>query len=161
MLELYLLRHGKATKFTDESTDFERHLNKQGTAQINQIGYRLKKEFPNIGQIISSKAQRTTETSEIVNFYLELPKINFLDDLYLANHLKILNTLNEFGKAKKLLYVGHNNGISDLASYLSGERILMSTGELVVLEFDLENWNALSQETGKIVHQIQPKIKSF
>lgn len=161
MLELYLLRHGKATKYTSESTDFERHLNKQGTAQINQIGYRLKNEFPGISQIISSTAQRTTETSEIVNFYLEVPKINFFDELYLANYDTILTSLCKEAKAEKVLYVGHNNGISDLASYLANERILLSTGELIILQFELDNWELLSGGLGIIKNQIKPKIKSF
>ena len=44
MLTLYLLRHGKATKQTDEKADFTRHLNKEGVAQVNQSGYILREK---------------------------------------------------------------------------------------------------------------------
>ena len=44
MLHLFLLRHGKATKYQDDISDYSRTLNKQGTAQVNQLGYILREK---------------------------------------------------------------------------------------------------------------------
>jgi len=161
MLKLFLLRHGKATKFIDQASDFMRALNKQGTAQVNQIGYILCQNKTEISQIISSDAQRTVETAEIVNFYLKLKPIEFRTDLYLAKYGLILHQIGLTGKGKNILYVGHNNGISDLASYLTGKQIDLSTSQLVEIHFDLDSWQEITKDSGTFVNQIIPEIHSF
>ena len=60
MLNLYLLRHGKAANPEGYSEDFDRPLNKKGIVQINQIGYKLNNDGHKIDQIISSSAKRTS-----------------------------------------------------------------------------------------------------
>lgn len=161
MLKLFLLRHGKATKFIDQESDFMRPLNKQGTAQVNQIGYILRQNKTAINQILSSDAQRTVETAEIVNFYLNLNQIEFKNDLYLANYGIILHQIGLLGKGKNILYVGHNNGISDLASYLIGKQIDMSTSQLIEIHFDLDSWQEITKDSGIFVNETIPEIHSF
>ena len=161
MLQLLLLRHGKAVKYQDDTTDFNRHLNKEGTAQINQVGYILRERGLKPGQIISSGAVRTTQTAEIANHFLQLPKIEFDDQLYLANKTAILHKINTAAKAKILLYVGHNNGISDLASYLTGKQTDMSTGELVHLQFEFDDWKLVSGHTARLVERLIPDVHTF
>lgn len=161
MLKLFLLRHGKATKFIDEESDFMRPLNKQGTAQVNQIGYLFRQTKTEVHQIISSDAQRTVETAEIVNFYLKLKQIEFKNDLYLANYGVIMHQIGLLGKGKNLLYVGHNNGISDLASYLTGKRFDLSTSHLVEIHFDLNSWQEITKDSGTFANEIIPEIHSF
>lgn len=161
MLKLFLLRHGKATKFIDDESDFMRPLNKQGTAQVNQIGYILRQNKTMVEQIISSDAQRTAETAEIVNFYLKLKQIEYKNDLYLANYGVIMHQIGLVGKNKNLLYVGHNNGISDLASYLTGKQISMSTSHLVEIHFNLDSWQEITKDSGIFVSEIIPEVHSF
>src|SRR5688572_20965142 len=161
MLQLLLLRHGKAVKYQDDTTDFNRRLNKEGTAQVNQVGFILRGQGKRVGQIISSGAVRTTETAEIVNHFLKLPKIEFDNDLYLADKTTILHKLCTQGRSEILLYVGHNNGISDLAGYLTGKEILMSTGELVTLEFNSNDWKMVTGHSGRLVSRLVPDIHSF
>lgn len=158
---LFLLRHGKAVKFTDDSSDFGRHLNKLGTAQVNQIGYILKNEGLNIDYILSSGAVRTTETAEIMNHYLGLSSIDFDDTLYLADRKVIFERVETVSRGKSLLYVGHNNGISDFASYLTGESILMSTSQLVEIHFQVSSWKEISKDMGIIARVIKPDVLAF
>ena len=158
MLRLFLLRHGKATNNQDDTNDFNRQLNKKGQIQANQIGFILKeKGFP-IDWILSSSALRTTETAEIINHYIKLPKIQFERDLYLADCPSILKRINQIQGLKNLLYVGHHNGISELASYLSGKAFAMSTAELILIEFDFDSWNLVSAGTGKVIEKIVPDV---
>jgi phosphohistidine phosphatase len=161
MLHLLLLRHGKAVKYQDDTTDVNRHLNKEGTAQVNQVGFILRAQGGNVGQIISSGALRTTETAEIVNHYLGLAKIEFDDDLYLADKSIILHKICSGGKSQRLLYVGHNSGISDLATYLTGKNIDMATSELVTISFDLDDWKLITAHAGRLVERLVPDIHSF
>lgn len=161
MLHLFLLRHGKATKYQDDMGDFGRTLNKQGTAQVNQIGYILKEKGIKIDHILVSSAARTTETAEIVNHYLSCKSIQFEKELYLAEHDKIFQMIAKHCKGTALLYVGHNNGISDLAAYLTGMPVLMSTSQLVEIEFPFDNWKMISAATGSMKLNIKPDVHSF
>ena len=161
MFRLFLLRHGKATRFVDDAGDFDRHLNKQGTAQANQIGYILKNEQIGIDFMLSSGAVRTAETAEILNHFLGLREIEFDDSLYLASKKTLFERISGVHKGKSLLYVGHNNGISDLAGYLTGESLLMSTGQLVEIHFDISSWKEISQDTGILARTIKPDVLAF
>ncbi len=161
MLNLFLLRHGKATKNQDDIADFTRALNKQGTAQVNQVGYILREKGVKIDHMLVSSATRTTETAEIVNHYLNCKNIQFEKDFYLADCAAILKLINQWGQGSSLLYVGHNNGISDFAAYLTGQPVLMSTSQLIEIEFDFDNWSMISSGTGSIKMNIKPDVHSF
>lgn len=161
MLHLFLLRHGKATKYQDDMNDFSRTLNKQGTAQVNQIAYILKEKGIKVDHILVSSAARTTETAEIVNHYLNCKSVQFEKELYLADQNTILQKITKNGKGTYLLYVGHNNGISDLAAYLTGMPVLLSTSQLVEIEFPFDNWKMISAATGSMKLNIKPDVHSF
>ncbi|MBI3133924.1 MAG: histidine phosphatase family protein [Bacteroidetes bacterium] len=161
MLELLLLRHGKAIKNQSDTDDFSRHLNREGTAQVNQVGFILRSQNRDIGQIISSGATRALETAEIINHFMGVGKVEYDDALYLTDKTTILHKLCTTGKAKVLLYVGHNNGISDLASYLTGLNIEMSTSELITIMFDATDWKMITGHSGKLVNRLVPDIYSF
>ena len=161
MLQLYILRHGKAVKPADSIKDFNRKLNKKGTAQVNQIGHILQQDKVKIDQIIASGAQRTQETAEIMDFYLQTNGIKFDDALYLANRENIGQLLSKNAKEKVVLLVGHNFGLSDFVNYLSGDNLLLSTSMLVQINFNFDDWNMLGHETGTIERLIEPQVHTF
>jgi phosphohistidine phosphatase len=161
MLKLYLLRHGKATKSTDEKADFERHLNKEGTAQVNQTGYILKSEQLKLDQIIASEAVRTSETAEIINHFIGLPTIKYDKGFYMTTYDEVWERFCLYAKGERVMYVGHNNAISDLASYLTGRNIGMSTGHLIEIQFDTDAWVLVSRGSGKVVREIVPDVHCF
>lgn len=88
MLNLYVIRHGKAVRPEDAVNDFSRELNKKGTAQTNQVGDLLKRADVKIDLIVTSGAKRTAETAEIINFHLNAKAVYYTDDLYLADRKK-------------------------------------------------------------------------
>lgn len=162
MLNLYLIRHGKAVNFQDDNTDFKRSLNKKGTAQVNQLGYVLSKKGGNNDLlIIASGAFRTRETAEILNHYLKKKSVTFDNEFYLAEKFTILKKLISLANAKNIVFVGHNNGISDLASYLTGKNILLSTSEMAHLRFNVNEWDEISAETGELVEVFKPDVLAF
>ncbi len=143
MLKLFLLRHGKAQNPIQGQDDYDRPLNKKGVVQINQIGAYFNTTDFNVEQIISSKAKRTFETAEIMNHYLKVQDIEYSKELYLANEHEILEHIKTHGKAKELLYVGHNFGISNIASLFTGSSLSLTTGMLVEFQFDVKDWNSI------------------
>jgi phosphohistidine phosphatase len=147
MLDLYLLRHGKAGKANDGETDYDRQLNKKGVAQIEGVGKHLSEEGQKINQLISSSATRTKETSQIILKHIEIEKSSFHDDLYLASNNAIIKLIHKEAKEKTVIYVGHNFGISDLATELSNQQIAMSTGMIVHLTFDCDDWININKES--------------
>ena len=158
MHKIFLLRHGKATNPKEGQDDFKRALNKKGIAQINLVGNELNSSNQNIGLIISSSALRTTETTEITNFHLNVDKIKYDKNLYLARHDFILKKIIEMADSKEILYVGHNFGISDLASYLAGYTISMLTGMLVEISFEIEKWSDIKPNSGTVVRTYVPNV---
>lgn len=158
MLKLFLLRHGKAVNAEEGVDDFKRGLNKKGVAQINQLGIYLEELNTIIDEIVSSSAIRTKETAEIANHFIELGKITYAEELYLASQNEILKYISENVNGKNVLYVGHNFGISELASFLVDQPISMSTGMLVEIELNIAEWKELGKGKGKMKRFIQPNI---
>ena len=158
MLNLYLLRHGKAANPENYDKDYDRPLNRKGIVQINQIGYKLQTQGNQVSQLISSSALRTRQTAQTANFYLGIQDVSYHDELYLASSETILECIQKNAKADSILYSGHNFGISDLASYLSDELYSLSTGMLIHFEFDLDNWSAITKGSGRVIEAYPPNI---
>ena len=58
-----------------------------------------------------------------------------MDDLYLANPNDLLEAMQRFAKQTQcLLMIAHNPGVSTLASALSGQRMGLGTGHIVVVD---------------------------
>ncbi|MCC7454908.1 MAG: histidine phosphatase family protein [Crocinitomix sp.] len=161
MLNLYVIRHGKAVRPEDAVNDFNRELNKKGTAQTNQVGDLLKRADVKIDLIVTSGAKRTAETAEIINFHLNAKAVYYTDDLYLADRKKIQKIISKHGKGDNVLLVGHNNGLSDFVSYLSGKNLVLSTSMLVHLSFDLKDWSEIDANLAKIELIFEPNVHSF
>ena len=158
MLNLYLLRHGKAANPEKYDNDYDRPLNKKGIVQINQIGYKLQHQDNKIDQLISSAALRTQQTADIVNAYLGIQDVSLHQDLYLAANDIILKKIQEEGREKTILYCGHNFGISDIASYFADDLYSMSTGMLIHFEFNVDNWTDIGRGTGSVIEAYPPQI---
>ena len=151
----FILRHGKAENAQQNQKDYDRPLSSKGKEQAHKMGQFLADK--GIEQIISSSAQRTKDTTSIVNEYLKVNDITFVDELYLADLSTIKEKISTLAHKDKVLYVGHNFGISDLVSDLSGQRIGLSTCELAYFNMEVDNWHHLSSETGSLIEIISPK----
>lgn len=144
MKKLILLRHGKAEEFA--ATDFERGLKERGSAQSKQRGAWLKqKQFiPDL--ILSSDAQRTRETTQQVIDGLELPDapVQWQHALYNATSSTILSHILTTDDAiQTLLVIGHNNGISELASFFHSDYVGLKTSGFAVFDFATKHWSEL------------------
>lgn len=121
---------------------------------------RLSAEINSDLTLLSSSARRTRETSAYLEtaFAAHAVSIRFEDQLYLAPVRMLLQVIQETDPAlDQLVLVGHNPGMSELASLLADEPVNMVTSHVIGLQLHVEDWEAVVQGTGSIVYFDFPK----
>lgn len=116
---LTLLRHGSAESPDQWAEDFERPLTKHGISEARRMAMRLleRRLVPQL--ILTSPAERTWSTAQIVARIMELDERQLRCDraLYLATPETIWTLVaQQPASVRHLLICGHNPGLSDLAS---------------------------------------------
>lgn len=155
MLRLHLLRHAKTEQTSPTGKDFDRPLMPKGNLQCEGLKMFFK-TLPPIDTVYCSMAKRTQQTLEVL--LNRLPEPNYGDDLYLCGSKTMLQLLWSEKPKGDILIVGHNFGISDLASYFSDEDIELRTGEYIRLVFDCDNWSETSRGMGVIKERFRPEV---
>ena len=134
---LHLLRHAKTEKFAVTGKDYDRPLASKG--------------------IHVSAANRTQETAKTI-----FPEytLHFCKELYLASSQELLQYINKLSTSNDLFLIGHNEGLSELATSLIGENILLKTASYLAITFDCKNSAEISRHNGMILHLYRPEIMS-
>lgn len=144
---LYLLRHSDAVNSADN--DYNRKLSHLGKDKAHHFSTKFSTDF-SFDLVLCSSANRTKETLNLLE--LKQTEILFYDSLYLAEKEMLLAEIEKVPvRISNLLIIGHNNGLSDLAMYLTGSNIHLSTCQMVQIQLETNAWNLLGQETGRIV----------
>ena len=144
---LYLLRHSDAVNSADN--DYNRKLSHLGKDKAHHFSTKFSAEF-SFDLVLCSSANRTKETLNLLE--LKQTEMLFYDSLYLAEKEMLLAEIEKVPvRITNLLIIGHNNGLSDLAGYLTGSNIHLSTCQMVQIQLETNAWNLLGQETGRIV----------
>jgi phosphohistidine phosphatase len=158
MLELQLIRHAKTKQSSITGKDFDRELMDKGIAQANFLGRHISVNALDLGTIHCSSAARTQQTASIIRqHYSQKWTIHLNDTLYLAHYMELFSFLTEQESAIITL-IGHNEGISDLASYLVDDQIQLKTGEMLRLKIDLDKWEYISKATATITDRYRPEV---
>jgi phosphohistidine phosphatase len=160
MLTLNLIRHAKTQQTAPSGNDYDRELLDKGISQANVLGNYLQAHHISLGKMLCSGAARTQQTRSIICQHLtERCNFELTKKLYLSSHTEILSVIESAGNNEPVItIVAHNEGISDLASYLSGERIHLRTSEMISLAIPFESWTYLSQGTAGIIFQYRPAV---
>ncbi|APH74686.1 histidine phosphatase [Aquibium oceanicum] len=123
MRELLLLRHAKSAWGDPGLADFDRPLANRGKKAAPMVGRLLDERgwLPDFA--IVSPAKRTRQTWKCVAGELAaIPPVRFAEDLYEATAETILSAVKETPpEVGRLLVVGHNPGLEDMAAMLAGE----------------------------------------
>jgi len=153
------MRHGKAEEGYGKS-DFERDLMPKGIKKTLKVAQFLKAKNVRPEQMLVSMANRTLQTAEIVRDALSLSPSILREEkgLYLASINSVLNEIYGLDdQVNELMLIGHNPGISSLATYLCKKEIdWMPTSAIVGIELKLEKWNMLSNAKGKLLFYLKP-----
>jgi len=159
MKTIILLRHAKAEK-TIGVNDFDRKLSEKGIQQLPLIASYLERICEaKMLEVHCSAAKRTRLTLKSVEHAVTIARKRFEKSLYLADVSELLGYLNGLDTpADTILLVGHNNGISDLVNYLTDEDVYLSTGGVVVLQINSDNWTEVSAGTADMMDHFSPRI---
>jgi phosphohistidine phosphatase len=137
-----LLRHGHADEHPD---DFSRTLSETGRSGAIAAGKSLALAgwFPEV--VLASAAPRAVATAELAARACGFSAEMTLDrGLYLASDARCLIALRGLPEqASSVWLVGHNPGLSRLASDLSGRHWELAPAEYASIELELERWSDL------------------
>lgn len=159
MKRIYLIRHGKAEDGYGKA-DFERSLIAKGEKKTRKIAQFLLEKHIKVDQLLVSMANRTKETAVLIADILEISRDKIIDEkaLYLASTTSILNVIYGVDDTvENIMIVGHNPGISNLATYLSGEDIdWMPTSSAVAISLKTHEWNDIPNAKSQLEFYIKP-----
>lgn len=164
MKTLYILRHAKSSWDNPSLADFERPLNERGLKTAPFMGEIMLKNNFKPELLLSSPAVRAKETVSLIKTSAKWQtKINFDERIYEASPQTLLNIVGELDKkAESAMIIGHNPGLEGLIKFITGELQAMPTAGLAVIDLEIEDWNEITPESGKLRTIVRPKeeIKS-
>jgi phosphohistidine phosphatase len=161
MLQLTLIRHAKSSWDNPALSDFDRPLNKRGMKNAPLMGKIVSKRGLAFDQIVASPALRAISTARLIAGKLGFPEqdIQQREELYDASLDELLDCVHSLdSQHENIALVAHNPGLTDLCNHLSGESIdNLPTCAVAVIEFDLDDWRAVYQDTGTLVLYEYPR----
>ena len=166
MRRLFLVRHAKAELATGRD-DYARKLTERGRADARRVAKALaaRRTLPDL--LIHSGAARAKQTAEILAAEWRT-KVELEEDvgLYDASLTTLLDRTRALGHAHKSVgLVGHNPGLGELATALTGSgaepevRRLSAkypTGAVAVLDFSIKRWEELERNSGMLALYLTP-----
>jgi phosphohistidine phosphatase len=156
---LIVLRHAKSD-WPEDVPDHDRPLAKRGRRDAPAIGRWLRANGYLPDMVICSTALRTRQTWQLVARQLgESPDVTFEPRAYAASAMTLLYLARELpATCQTALLIGHNPGVSDLASSLagtSGGRLSFPTAGVAVLDFD-GGWAELAPDGARLAAYVIP-----
>lgn len=173
MRRLMLLRHAKTETDAPSGRDQDRRLDNRGRRDATEIGGWIGRHPPFPDLVLVSHAVRAQQTWEIaweaMKELVPEPHVELMPELYGADAPQLLQTVHDASAAdpKRLMLVGHNPGMHELALALAGSgdaagrKALadnLPTSGLAVLDFDIDDWTDAAFRRGRLVLFVSPKL---
>lgn len=160
MKTLLILRHAKSSWKDENLPDHERPLNRRGKLAAPRAGEWLRQEalLPDI--ILSSTAVRAHQTAELAaaaGGYIG--EIRLVAELYAAGPEAYLQAVaNLEDRFERVMVVGHNPGLEELVSLLSGVSQPMPTAALACVKLEIATWGEIGRRPRGVISAIwRPK----
>ena len=172
MRRLMLLRHAKTENDAPSGRDQDRRLDDRGRIDAAEIGGWIARHPPFPDLVLVSPAVRAHQTWEIawnlMKDAVPQPRVEFLPELYGADPSQLLQTVHAASASdpQRLMVVGHNPGIHELALALAGSgdaagrKALadnLPTSGLVIFDFAVDHWGDAGFRRGELVLFVSPK----
>ncbi len=173
MRRLLLLRHAKTENESPSGRDQDRRLDERGRSDAAMIGGWIGAHPPAPDAVLVSPAVRAHQTWEIawqaMKRQVSPPQVEISPDLYGADPTQLLLAIRMASASdpQRLMIVGHNPGMHELALALAGSgdtagrKALadnLPTSGLAILDFAIDDWNDVSFRRGKLVLFVSPKL---
>ncbi|MEO1967708.1 MAG: histidine phosphatase family protein [Sphingomonadaceae bacterium] len=160
---LGIMRHAKSDWGDSDKRDFDRGLNDRGRRGAALMGAHIRDYGVRWDSLVASPAERVKRTLESAELGL---RPEWDERLYLASSDTIIEVLQE-AEGDAVLIASHNPGLADLILDLvapKNENDLFDeakakfpTAAFAVFELDIEDWDQLKSECGKLVHFARPR----
>ncbi len=166
---LGLLRHAKSSWDTPALDDFDRPLNERGRAAAARMAEEYRKLELGYELALVSPARRAADTFGRVRDSLGADLIaRPTPRLYAASLGDLLAILAETSPSiERLLVVGHNPGLHQLARRLTGDdgspqrkalAAKLPTGSLVEISLPIQSWAEAAAARGDLVRFLRPRV---
>ena len=176
MRRLMLLRHAKTEHDAPSGQDHDRRLDERGRLDAAAIGTWVGQHQPLPDAVLVSTAVRARQTWDIAREAMQEavrdaaePQVEWLDEIYGAEPAQLLQIIRmaSVTDPARLMLIGHNPGMHELALMLSGsgdaaakkslEHNLPTAG-LAILDFAIDDWNEVAFRRGKLIRFTSPKL---
>lgn len=165
---LYILRHAKAESGSGATGDHERGLIERGLRDAEAMGRYMAKAGIRPDKILCSTARRATETlAQLQTGYGAALPDERTGALYLASANAMLNLIAATEESvEKLMIVGHNPGLHQLAAKLAATgdeaqldalSLKFPTCTLAAISFDV-SWTAVPRAPGRLEILVMPEM---
>ena len=161
MKTLLILRHAK-TQPDAPAGDHARELTERGLRNAAAMGNYIRSLAGTPDAIITSDASRALQTAEIVAEAVGFTTpLTVEPRIYGANlHTLLALVRSILDEVNTAIVVGHNPGFEELVEALVGDQdegVRLPTAGLAVVEFDVEQWDAARQGTGRLREVTTPR----
>jgi phosphohistidine phosphatase len=176
MRRLMLLRHAKTETEAPSGKDHDRRLDDRGRSDAADIGAWMARHRHVPDLVLVSTAVRAQQTWQIVTAAMRAtsnaisqPLAADLPELYGAGPSQLLQIIHavDTENPQRLLIVGHNPGLHELALGLigsgdaTGRKVLgenLPTSGMAVIDFPIPDWNDVSFRGGRLELFVSPKL---
>lgn len=159
MKTLLLLRHAKAVAEDSSGLDHERSLATKGCEDAGRVGEWIVKQGLIPDFIMASSSRRTIDTLRLVGAaFGHSPLVMIRRRLYMCHETDYPPLLQEApADCDRLLVVGHNEGLQEYLSRLTGTGRAVPTCTLAVVELPINEWPEMTIATrGKLLQLVTP-----
>ena len=173
MRRLMLLRHAKTENDAPTGRDQDRRLDNRGRQDAAEIGGWIGRHPPFPELVLVSHAIRAHQTWEIaweaMKGLAPEPQVELTPELYGADPAELLEVIRDASDPdpQRLMLVGHNPGIHELALALAGSgdpagrnalAHNLPTSGLAVFDFAIDDWSEVAFRRGRLVLFVSPKL---
>jgi len=159
MKTLCIIRHSKSSWKDIALDDFDRPLTQKGKDDALFMAKKLSDMdiSPNI--IISSPSKRAESTVNIMKTQWQYDKeIVYNKKIYDSNMINLKNIIKNLNSNFETAFlVGHNPGLNMLAEDLCDFLKNIATTGIVIINFDCDKWDEISNQNSKFIKYIYPK----
>jgi len=160
MKTLFLVRHAKSSWDDTALPDKDRPLNKRGERDAPRMGERLAKRHIKADLILSSPARRALMTAKVIAKSIDYKPNRIVVDaqLYPGAVDDLLKLIHSLGKKQdRVMIVGHNPALTELAHRFSSEITRMPTCAVAEFTFATKSWPLVDNSSLATVALERPK----
>ncbi len=169
MKTLTLLRHAKSGWNDPVARDFDRPLNGRGRRAAQTMGRHMRALGLGFDRVVASPAVRVVETlAEVSEGYGTAIRPDWDRRVYLASGMTLLDVVHALpDDADRVLLVGHNPGLEDLALALVPDSVddalrdeletKYPTATLTEMALDIDSWADAAPGAASMTRFVRPR----